>query len=111
MITFANASQWGYNAYVSPEAKINDGLLDVVVVSPFSAVKAPVMGIRMFTKRIYGSQNIEVYRCREVQVEREKCGYVHIDGDVVLTDKMLKVKIASGELKIVVPRPKRRYSI
>ena len=101
MITFANASQWGYNAYISPDAKLNDGLLDLVIVLPFPAVKVPLMGIRMFTKRIYGSRYIEVYRCSEVQVEREQADYVHLDGDAIHADKILKVKIASGELKIL----------
>jgi YegS/Rv2252/BmrU family lipid kinase len=103
LITFANASQWGYNAYISPEAKLDDGLLDMVVVSPFMTIKAPLMGLRMFTRQIYGSRNIEVFRCREAQIQREKCDYVHLDGDSTLADKILNVKTVAGELKIVLP--------
>ena len=36
LIAFANSSQYGNNAYISPRAKISDGLLDVVIIKKFS---------------------------------------------------------------------------
>ena len=106
LITFANASQWGYNAYISPDASLNDGMLDLVIVSPFSFVKAPIIGIQMFTKNIYRSGNIEVFRFKELTIEREKPGYVHIDGDPVIDKKILHVKTITNELKIITPAGK-----
>ena len=38
LITFANASQWGNNAYIAPKASITDGLLDIAIMSKFPQI-------------------------------------------------------------------------
>jgi YegS/Rv2252/BmrU family lipid kinase len=108
MITFANTSQWGYNAYIAPNASLNDGLIDLVIVSPFSFVVAPIIGLRVFTKRLYHSRNIEIIRTREAVIEREKAGCIHIDGEPMNGEKVLKVKVIPGKLKIIVPAGENR---
>jgi YegS/Rv2252/BmrU family lipid kinase len=108
MITFANASQWGYNAYIAPKANLNDGLIDLVIVSPFSFVIAPIIGLRVFTKSLYNSRNIEIYRTKKAIVEREKSGYVHIDGDPVNEGKILEIRAVPNKLKIIVPAGEKR---
>jgi YegS/Rv2252/BmrU family lipid kinase len=108
MITFANTSQWGYNAYIAPDASLNDGLIDLVVVSPFSFVVAPIIGLRVFTKSLYHSRNIEIFRAKEVIIEREKAGCIHIDGEPMNEGKTLKVKVIPGKLKVIVPESEKR---
>jgi YegS/Rv2252/BmrU family lipid kinase len=108
MITFANASQWGYNAYIAPNARLNDGLIDVVIVSPFSFVIAPIIGLRVFTKSLYNSRNIEIYRVKKAAVEREKAGYIHIDGEPMNEEKILKIQAVPDKLKIIVPAGEKR---
>ncbi|MDR2423668.1 MAG: diacylglycerol kinase family lipid kinase [Prevotellaceae bacterium] len=103
LITLANASQWGYNAYISPNANLNDGMLDLVIVYPFNLFKAPIIGLRMFTKSIYRSGNIDVIRVREASIEREKAGYVHIDGDPMVEGKILDIKTVPAHLRLIVP--------
>ena len=41
LINFANAGQWGYDAYIAPKASVQDGWLDVAIVSKFPMVIAP----------------------------------------------------------------------
>ncbi|MDR1170343.1 MAG: YegS/Rv2252/BmrU family lipid kinase [Prevotellaceae bacterium] len=103
MITCANTSQWGYNAYIAPDAKLNDGLIDLVIVSPFSFMVAPIIGLRVFTKSLCNSRNIEVYRAKEAVIERDRAGFIHIDGEPLNEKKVLKIKAVSGELKIIAP--------
>jgi YegS/Rv2252/BmrU family lipid kinase len=103
LITCANTSQWGYNAYIAPNASLNDGLIDLVIVSPFSFVVAPIIGLRVFTKSLYNSRNIEVYRAKEAIIERDRAGCVHIDGEPMNEGKVLKIKAVPGKLKIIVP--------
>jgi YegS/Rv2252/BmrU family lipid kinase len=108
LITCANTSQWGYNAYIAPNASLNDGLIDLVIVSPFSFVVAPIIGLRVFTKSLYNSRNIEVYRARTATIERDRSGCVHIDGDPLDEGKMLTIKAISDKLKIIVPESVKR---
>ncbi|MDP3180905.1 MAG: diacylglycerol kinase family lipid kinase, partial [Bacteroidota bacterium] len=42
LITFANASQFGNNAFIAPAASMTDGLIDVVVVRKFAKIWMPV---------------------------------------------------------------------
>ncbi|MDR0559835.1 MAG: diacylglycerol kinase family lipid kinase [Prevotellaceae bacterium] len=103
LITFANASQWGYNACISPDANISDGMIDLVIIYPLNIIKAPIIGLRMFTKSIYHSNNTEVIRIKDAVIEREKAGWIHIDGDPVSEDRIIRVKAVSGELKLITP--------
>jgi diacylglycerol kinase family enzyme len=103
LITCANTSQWGYNAYIAPDASLNDGLIDLVIVSPFSFVVAPIIGLRVFTKSLYNSRTIEIYRIREAIIERDKAGCIHLDGEPLNEEKVLKIKAVSSKLKIIVP--------
>jgi YegS/Rv2252/BmrU family lipid kinase len=109
LITLANTSQWGYNAYIAPNARLNDGLIDLVIVSPFSFMVAPIIGLRVFTKSLNNSRNIEVFRAKKAVIEREKAGCIHIDGDPMLEEKILKVKAVSGKLKIIIPAGIKKF--
>ena len=55
LITFANGSQYGNNAYIAPHADICDGKLDICIISPFKLYNAPGIGIRLFAKNIHAS--------------------------------------------------------
>ncbi|MDR0385857.1 MAG: diacylglycerol kinase family lipid kinase [Prevotellaceae bacterium] len=108
LITCANASQWGYNAYIAPNASLNDGLVDLVIISPFSFVVAPIIGLKVFTKSLNNSSNIEIYRVREATVERDKTGCVHIDGEPINEEKILNFNVVPGKLKVIVPAGAKR---
>jgi YegS/Rv2252/BmrU family lipid kinase len=106
LITFANTSQWGYNAYIAPNARLNDGLIDLVIVSPFSFMVAPIIGLRVFTKSLNNSRNIEVFRAKKAVIEREKAGCIHIDGEPMHEGKVLNVNAVPNKLKIIIPAGK-----
>ena len=40
LISCANASQYGNNAYIAPQASMSDGLMDVVIMEPFDVIEA-----------------------------------------------------------------------
>ena len=106
LITFANASQWGYNACIAPDAIVSDGMLDMVILSPFPVIKAPLLGLRVFTKNINNSDNIEVFRFKNAAVERETDGYIHVDGESLQAGKVLEVSCMTKPLKVVMPEKK-----
>lgn len=103
LITFANASQWGNNAYIAPKANLCDGILDMVVLSPFPLITIPLMGLRMFTRQIDQSRYIEVFRIKQASVERENDGYIHFDGEPGMMGSQLNVSIVKQSLNILIP--------
>ena len=103
LITAANASQWGNNAYIAPGASVQDGLLDITVVSPFPKYLSPAYGILLFSKMIDKSHYVESFRVDELLVERDKSGYVHYDGEPTTMGTELQLKIKPNGLKIIIP--------
>jgi YegS/Rv2252/BmrU family lipid kinase len=55
LITIANAGQWGNDVYIAPEAELNDGILNVSILKPFSNFAIPMIGIKLFSKKIHTS--------------------------------------------------------
>lgn len=41
LISCANASQYGNNAYIAPQASMSDGLMDIIIMEPFDVFEAP----------------------------------------------------------------------
>jgi diacylglycerol kinase (ATP) len=56
VVTIANTRQFGNNAFIAPDAKPNDGMIDLVLIKPFPKIFGPVFVIRLFTKRINKSK-------------------------------------------------------
>jgi len=103
LITVANASQYGGNAYISPGADIQDGLLDICIVSPFPKIRAFDIGFRLFSKTMNKSKFVEVIKSKELIIKREKAGEINFDGDTCIMKKELKIKIIPEGLKVMVP--------
>ena len=83
LIAFANASQWGYEAYIAPQASIQDGKMDICMMSSSALLGAPGLALRLFTKSIDNSLFMDTVRAREVMLYREEDGPFHIDGEPV----------------------------
>lgn len=100
LITFANASQWGNNVVIAPNASVNDGLLDVVVMSEFPIYEAPKMSLHLLAKQLDRTRYVETFKCSSLVVERKHADYVHFDGEPGMMGKCIKVKILPKVLKI-----------
>ena len=102
LLTFANAGQYGSDAYISPDAKIDDGLLDICVFRPFPKFKSLFLGLRLFNRTIDRSKYLQVIRGRKIKVIRKKKTNVHIDGEPIKLKKNLKIKILPKALRVMV---------
>jgi diacylglycerol kinase (ATP) len=102
MLSFANSSQYGNNAHVSPKASVQDGLLDVCVIKPFPLYRFPEMGFRMFTKTADTSRFVEIIRGKNIKITRKAAGPAHIDGEPQTLEAYTEVKIVPLSLKVIV---------
>lgn len=103
LITFANASQYGNNTFIAPDADIYDGELDLCILSPFKLSDAPEIGIRLFTKKIDGSSLMHIEKVRTILLERESDGFVHFDGEPLQMGKKLEISLIHKGLNVVMP--------
>ncbi len=100
LITFANASQWGNNVVIAPNASINDGLLDVVVMSEFPIYEAPRLSLHLLVRQLDKTRYVETFKCSSLMVERRHADYVHFDGEPGIMGKRIKVKVLHNVLKV-----------
>jgi diacylglycerol kinase (ATP) len=103
LVTFANASQWGNNAFISPDADIQDGYLDICMLAPFPVIEAMGLGVRLFGKNIDESRYLDMVRSRHAILERNKPGPVHIDGEPGVMKRKLDISVVHKGIRLIVP--------
>lgn len=104
LICFANSQQYGNNAFIAPNAKIDDGFLDVIIWKEFPPHAAPKLVHDLFTKHIEDSKYTDSYRCKEV-ILKKPFHALHIDGEPMQTDGDVYIRILPSSLKIITPQP------
>jgi YegS/Rv2252/BmrU family lipid kinase len=103
LVTFANASQYGNNAYIAPDADIQDGLIDVCILEPFPFYRIIGLGYKLFSKQIDKSQYVDILKAKEIKLKRKKRDVFHFDGEPCIMKKKIKIKVQSRGLKVIVP--------
>lgn len=104
LVNFANAGQWGYDAYIAPKASVQDGWLDVAIVSEFPVTAAAGLALSLFTKNIDEKLHMNTIRAKELTLTRTSEGPMHIDGTPVMMPAELHVKIVEEGLKVLVKK-------
>lgn len=105
LISFANSSQFGNNALISPTASVKDGFLDLCIVKPFPKISSPLVVERLMTGRLDGGKYIEIIKAKNIILKQESSIY-HIDGDAMEGANVLNVEIIPSVLNIIVPKNK-----
>jgi diacylglycerol kinase (ATP) len=104
-IDFANGSQYGNNAIISPGASVHDGLLQFVRVLPFPLHSAPEMFLKLMNGRIDRSAyHIErAFSRLELSVEEMDGIAGHVDGEPIQFQLPLMVEIHPEGIKMRMP--------
>ena len=102
MLSFANSSQYGNNAHISPHASVQDGLLDVCVIKKFPVWRLPEMGFRMMMGISDKTKFVEIIRGKQMEIKREKPGPIHLDGEPHLMGTDITVITVPASLKVIV---------
>lgn len=103
LISCANASQYGNNAYIAPSASVRDGIMDVTIIEPFTAIEAPQLAIQLFGGTIEQNSRIKTFQCKKAVIRRSKKGVVHYDGDPVQMGAKINVEIVHNGLLCISP--------
>lgn len=102
-LTAANASQYGNNARIAPQARVDDGLLDLCVVPPITPWNAlPLLG-RLFTGTLAGARDITFRQYARFTIERAAPGLIHTDGEVHHAGARVEFAIRPRSLRVLVP--------
>lgn len=102
VLTFANASQWGNNAFIAPQASVQDGMLDVSILSQFPIIAIPSIALQLFTKTIDKDFFMTTLRAKEILLTREKDGPFHYDGEPYVEGTEIRIRTVADGLKVLV---------
>lgn len=103
LIAFANSNQFGNNAIIAPQARIDDGLIDVCILSKVPLVQAPMLGRMLMFNPSKKNPFVEYIRVPEITLIQQNDENCHIDGEPTECGKKLNIQVDSLSLKIIVP--------
>lgn len=107
LIACGNASQYGNNAYITPQASLTDGLMDVTILEPFTVLDVPSLSFQLFNKTIDQNSRIKTMRAKKIKIHRSKPGVFHFDGDPIQGSKDLEVEIIPHGLNVITSSKKK----
>lgn len=102
LISIANASQYGNDAYIAPQASMRDGLMDVIIMEPFDVLEAAQVSIDMFNKTLDKNSKIKTFRTKHLHISRSQPGVIHYDGDPIMADADLDITVRERGIRVVV---------
>ncbi|MCR4853241.1 MAG: YegS/Rv2252/BmrU family lipid kinase [Prevotella sp.] len=102
LVSCANASQYGNNAYIAPQASMSDGWLDVIIMEPFDVLEAPQVAIEMMSKTLDRNQKIKTFRTKHICIHRHQPGFIHYDGDPVMSGKDVDIRLVHSGIRVVI---------
>lgn len=104
VLTFANASQWGNNAYIAPQASVQDGKMDISIMSNFPIIAIPGLALQLFAKTIDHDLFMTTLRSNDITLHREEEGPFHYDGEPYHEGKDIRVTTIKDGLKVLVKK-------
>jgi diacylglycerol kinase (ATP) len=102
LIAFANSAQFGNGARIAPAARIDDGLLDMVVFEEASRF-ATVCGLpRLFNGTVGRLRGVSTEQITHAVVRAAQPIAFHVDGEPVQGGTSLRAQVRAGALRVCV---------
>ncbi len=111
LIACGNASQYGNNAYIAPQASLTDGLMDVTILEPFTVLDVPTLSFQLFNKTLDQNSRIKTFREKRIKIHRMEGGVVHFDGEPVMAGKDIEVEMVPHGLHVLTPVKKKENEL
>jgi len=107
LVVCGNANQWGNECHVTPQAVVNDGLLDLTIVEPIGLKSLPRMLVQIFGYSFDKNSHVRTMRGRKIRIEAERPVNVQYDGEIVcgadarpLETRSIELQVQQGALRV-----------
>jgi len=101
-VAVANSQAYGGGMFVAPQARLDDGLLDVVITGDVPKRRFLTGLPQVFKGTHIEREDVITLRGRIVDVDADRPFDVYADGDV-LTDLPMRVGLLDGALELIAP--------
>jgi YegS/Rv2252/BmrU family lipid kinase len=102
LVTFANSKQYGNNIFIAPKAKIDDGLLRLVIVRKFPLSALLKFGYYLLSKQITKFKYTEEIVSNKMTLISSNTK-IHIDGEPLELANKIEVEVLHKKIKVIVP--------
>lgn len=103
-VAAANSKAYGGGMLIAPDARLDDGLLDVVTTGEVGKLRFLVRLPQVFKGAHIANEEVVVRRGAEVRIEADRRFAVYADGDH-LTDLPATVRVLPRALRLIAPVP------
>ena len=100
-ISFANSNQMGYDFPISPHASLWDGKVDLCIVQKPNPLELPIMGGYMIDGMMDKAPKVKIIQTPEATIIRPKAEVINLDGESVMMEKDLHLKVNPLSLNII----------
>jgi diacylglycerol kinase (ATP) len=107
MIAIANARQYGNGALIAPDARLNDGRLDVIVIERRSPLAAIAQAPRIFLGQIAKVRGVTQRHAQEIEITSSGPMVYHVDGEPFVGGASIAARSRAGALRVMVPATAR----
>jgi len=111
IIACANASQYGNNVYIAPQASVQDGLMDVTIIQPFPLIDVTPIAFQLINGTLSDSSYIKTLRCKQLTIRRKKAGVIHCDGDPFDAEALIDVSIVPQGMSCIFSSEARNRNV
>lgn len=101
-VAFMNHQYEGGGFKFCPDAKYDDGLLDVIVAHDISKLRILTILPQAFSGAHVGKKGIEIYTCKKATVNSVASLPVHTDGEPIYTGHDISAKLAQKQVQLLV---------
>ena len=103
IVELANGRQYGNGALIAPHAKLDDGLIDLVIVGPLSPLRVLWGVLRLFNGTIDRAPTVSMRTAHHITISAERPIRFHVDGEVAEGRERLTATVHPGALRVRVP--------
>ena len=104
IVAIANGRQYGNGAVIAPDARIDDGRLDAIVIGERSALRAIAQMPMLFAGRIARVPGITMIPAHELEISSAAPMIYHVDGEPCTGGTSLRARIRPKALRVRVPK-------
>jgi YegS/Rv2252/BmrU family lipid kinase len=102
LLTLANSSQFGNGARIAPDARVDDGRLDLVVFEERSRMSTVLAVPRLFTGGVARVAGVSIRQVETVEIRSDTPMLYHVDGEPIAGGTALSGRVHPGALGVCV---------
>ena len=105
IILISNSNEMGYNISLTPKASLQDGLLDILIITRISRLKMFWLGFLILFRRVFWLKEAKSFQTNRLKISRNDARHFEsqIDGELYeIQNGELRISIKEKALRILV---------